>query len=615
MKRKLGKATTPGHKPRTVPSRKPVTSRTSKLKTDARRDRRVGGPTRLAAIDIGSNSVRLIVAETDGAGSYRVLDDEKEITRLGRGLHKSGKLHPETQEHSAVTIARMKSIAEGYGASRIRVVGTAACRDASNAEEFVALVRRRSGLEVEIIRPEQEALLAYRSAARAFDLTSTPAAVVDLGGGSLEIVLSAETGRSAARSKGPGGGVIERVYSLPLGAVRMTEQFGGPKHAAGKRFDELTRSARTQLKEAIGKLPFVPRLVIGTGGTFTTLASILMQRQPESAEAGQLPSSVQGREIRRSDVRHVLDYLRKLPLKERAGTPGLPADRADIIVAGLVVIDELFRALKVNTLHVHEGGIRDGLLLDMSGKDLRAAGKKAATDPIAGVKRFAKACNFEAAHASRVTRLALRLFDQLREQSAALHASKRRLGTLLEPRNRLLLEAAALLHDIGYLVNYASHHKHSYHLIVHAELPGFTRREVQVIANVARYHRAAEPKATHSNFSSLDTDDRLRVEALAAILRIADGFDRTHAQLVTDVRMQFQMRKLTIGVIATGEPAVDMWGAMRKSGLFERVFGTTLRLEWVLPESELGGKSSGLSRGRSGQSGPQSKTRQSVRKS
>lgn len=542
------------------------------------------GKRRLAAIDIGTNSIRLIVAEASADGSYRVLDDEKEITRLGRGLHATGKLEAATQEHSAITIARMKSIAEGYGAAEIRVVATAACREASNAAEFLELVRERAGLAVEVIPAEQEALLAYRSAARAFDLRGIPAAVVDIGGGSLEVIFSAGSGQDDARGAGLGGGVIERVFSMPLGAVRLTEQFGGPEKSCGKRFDDMRRAIRNRLRKSIGKPPLVPQTVVGTGGTFTTIATVLAQKELGPAAAGLFSGAVQGRELRRAEIGHLLGYLRELTVKERARIPGLPADRADIIVAGLCVIDELLGFMGANSVFVHEGGIRDGLLLSMVGPQ-SDPGVFREANPLRSVRRFAKACNYEAAHSNHVTGLALRIFDQVGSQQSALGLDDREVGTRFGERDRLLLEAAAILHDVGYLINYASHHKHSYHLIVHAELPGFTSREVQVIANVARYHRAAEPKAAHRNYAALSEADRRLVRALAAILRIADGLDRTHMQQVENLSVRFDGRAALIDVRAAQEPAVDIWGAVRKSRLFERVFGMQVHIEWRKPNS------------------------------
>lgn len=563
---------------------------------------------RLAAIDVGTNSLRLIIAEATPDGSYRVLDDEREVTRLGRGMQETGRLNSEAIEHSVAAIARMQSIAEGYGASRVRVVGTAAAREAANADELARAIQERTGLTLEIISAEQEAMLAFRSAARAFDLSSVAAAVVDIGGGSTEVVLS--IGREAAparvqasiaaagdgepaeshhalengqaNGKGapvPGsraGAMVERLYTIPLGAVRLTERFGGAEAASGERYGEMRAFVKRVVKQHIGRVPASPQTLVGTGGTFTALGAMAVQRELGPQETGLFSGVVQGHEVPRAEVRHILEYLRKLPVKERARVPGLSADRADIIVAGLVIVDAVLKRLGVDRARVHDGGIRDGLLLSMFGASPPDERAPASTDPIGAVRRFARACAFEEAHSLHVAALALAIFDQLGPELARAMGDR----GFDAARARQILEAAAVLHDVGYLINYASHHKHSYHLIVHADLPGWTSREVQVIANIARYHRCASPKRKHATFAVLARSDQQLVRVLAAVLRIADGLDRTHIQRVRSVGVQVRSGAAFFAVSADGAPDVDLWGAARKSRLFERIFGLAAHFEW-----------------------------------
>jgi exopolyphosphatase/guanosine-5'-triphosphate,3'-diphosphate pyrophosphatase len=550
----------------------------------ARENGRVGGggkSRRLAAIDVGTNSIRLIVAEAQADGAYRILDDEKEITRLGKGLGKTGKLDAGAMEHTAVTIARMRSIAEGYGAGEIRVVGTSAAREAKNTKELARAIREKAGLEFEVISGEEEAVLAYRSAARAFDLSGTPGAVVDIGGGSTEIVLSAPASAAMLGGRAPGA-LIERVYTLPLGAVRMTEMFGGAEACGRERFEEMRSYIKQMLSTRVGR-PTTPQMVIGTGGTFTTLGAMVQQRDMGRPGDGLFSGGVQGMEVARADLKHLLAYLRKQPVKERTRVPGLSADRADIIVAGLAIVDGVMKWCDANRVRVHEGGIRDGILLGMVG-DRGAEGGEGKRDPMRAVRRLAKACAYEAAHSKHVTGLALSIFDQLRDGGGAVKAEE---GMRLDDEARLLLEAAAMLHDIGYLINYAQHHKHSYHLIVHADMGGLTTRQVRVVANVARYHRAAEPKMKHGNFAALSVEDRGLVRRLSGILRIADGLDRTHMQSVESVGVRVKKGEVEFAVGAEREPSVDVWGAVRKCGLFEGVFGVKCAFEWC---EDAGGK-------------------------
>lgn len=520
------------------------------------------GPQRVAAIDIGTNSIRLLVAEVHPDGTYRSIDDERDPARIGRGLVQTGLIAERALIRAAESAARMAEIARGLGVSRIRVVGTSAVRDAKNSHELVALVRERTGLELEIISAEEEGRLAFVSAAHAFDLGSVTSGVADTGGGSTQIVLSA-------------GGVTDQIYTLPLGAVRLTEMFGGPEEASGPRFKEMRRHIKRTLRRMIGQRPFVPQTMIGTGGTFTTLANILTQQETGSGGPALPWRAAPGHEVLRAEARHLLDRLRKMPVHERSRIHGLPPERADIFVAGLTVVECLLRHMRVNAVRIHDRGIRDGLVLTM-GREIFGVPSIARRrpDPVRSARRFAETCRYERPHSEHVTRLALRLFDQL----AAAAEPGRPWAT---PEARRLLEAAGVLHDVGYLVNYAQHHKHSYHLIVHADLPGFTRREIQIVANVARYHRKAPPSPGHADFAALPAPDRRLVRALAAILRIADGLDRTHTQNVADVSAQVRGDRLLISAAAEHDPATDLWGSQRKSRLFERVFGLKVELAWA----------------------------------
>ncbi len=528
-----------------------------------------GAPSlRLAAIDVGTNSLRLIVADALPDGSYRVLDDEKAVTRLGRGFARTGRLDPKAMEDSAIAIARMKGIAEGYGARLIRAIGTCAVREASNRDEFCRLVQTRSGLVLQPISADQEARLAFLSAASAFDLSGSGVAVVDVGGGSTEIVLASS-------------GVVEQVYTLPLGAVRLTEEFEGCHLPSDERaYDRMRRSVRRVIKKTLRSVPFVPQYIIGTGGTFTTLAGVSAHRGERAGFGDVLPFQVRGYEMQRSEVKHLLEFMRQTPPRARARIPGLSPDRAEIIIAGAAIVESVLKHLGVNSLRVHDRGIRDGLLLTMIAEAFPRLEQRAPVtlDRTRAVRHFAVACRYEERHCEHVARLALDLFDQLeRERPEAL-------GACAGPAARELLKAAAILHDVGYFINYSRHHKHSYHLIVHSDLHGFTHRERQIIANVARYHRRSEPKlARHPSFAALDKVDRQLVRALSGILRIADGLDRTHTQSVEGIRLRVVGREALLYVQAAELPEVDIWGAERKSGLFQRCFGLTPRFQWVGP--------------------------------
>lgn len=512
----------------------------------------LASPVRIAAIDVGSNSIRLIVAEADPDGSYIVLDDERDVARLAAGLETRGEILEESAERAIRAIGQMKRIAEGYGASVIRAVATSAVRDARNGAAFAARVSAELGIELEVVPAEEEARLAWKSASRAFDLDASRVAVVDIGGGSVQVVLAAE-------------GVVERVHLMKLGAVRMTTRFGGGEAASGERFEEMRSFMRGVIDREIGEPPFVPQFVIGTGGTFTTLGLMDLHARKRRRMPETVPT--QGHEVQRASVRHLLERVRKTPMRERASIPGLPAERADIIVAGLTVVDCLLERLGVNVVRVHDRGIRDGLLLEMVESIFPRAEGRAERDPMRSVRRFARRCRYEEAHAEHVTRLALSIFDDLARMRSSWVGFE-----MLGERARTLLEAAGVLHDVGYLINYDKHHQHSYHLIMHADLDGFTKREVAVIANVARYHRKSRPKKKHAEFAALSPEDRELVRVLAAILRVADGLDRTHAQSARRVSLSVEGEEAVFTVESAESIDADVWGAQRKGDLFARAF-------------------------------------------
>jgi exopolyphosphatase/guanosine-5'-triphosphate,3'-diphosphate pyrophosphatase len=272
--------------------------------------------------------------------------------------------------------------------------------------------------------------------------------------------------------------------------------------------------------------------------------------------------------VTHAEVSHLLDRLRKMPLKARRGVPGLSPDRADIIIAGLTIVDRIMRQFQVNLLQVHNRGVRDGLILTMIDQNLGAPSQDP-HDRDAAVERFAATSSGELAHGRQVARLAGRIFAQL----AATFG--------MNAGDQSLLETAARLQDVGYLINYEKHHKHSYHLILNSGLPGFQPRELELIANVARYHRGAKPKRKHDNFRQLSAEDQQRVRQLAAILRLAGGLDRSHSGQVRDVLVEREGDgRLTIEVVAPENPDVDIWSARRRGKMFAKVFKTPLSIRW-----------------------------------
>ncbi|HEU4879363.1 MAG TPA: Ppx/GppA phosphatase family protein [Gemmatimonadaceae bacterium] len=509
---------------------------------------------RISAIDIGSNSIRQIIADVSPTGAIRVVDEMKAAPRLGAGVHDTGELQREAQDSAIAALGRMNALATQLGARRTRAIATSAVRDASNAAEWLDRVKSETGLEVVVLDGEDEARLSFRSAQAHFDIGTGRAAVIDIGGGSLELALSAD-------------GLVELFVSLPFGAIRMTEKYFS-SGITPRAMRKLRKAVRKRLKEEFSAKDWRGAHVIGSGGTFTNLAGIVLARQ-----GMRTARTVHGTIVQRVELEHIIDYLAALSPVERQSVPGLNAARSDIIVAGLAVIAEVLARLEAKEVAVSSYGIREGVLLELARVKPQSADRGEARER--SVRDLAERTHYEQPHARQVQKLALRIFDSIGAKIGCA------------PEDRQLLSDAALLHDIGYHINYDKHHKHSYHLITHAELLGMTPAEQVLIANVARYHRGAEPRRSHENFGPLTSADRARVKRLAAILRVADGFDRGHASAIGDIRVRFLDRALRlIAVPADGAASIrlELWGAAKKSGLLSDVAGVPVEI--VAPGGE-----------------------------
>jgi exopolyphosphatase/guanosine-5'-triphosphate,3'-diphosphate pyrophosphatase len=521
---------------------------------------------RIAAVDIGSNSIRMIVADVSPAGEIRVVDEMKAMPRLGVGVDGTGMLADVSMDAAAAALARMATLARQMHADRVDAVATSAVRDAANGGAFLDRVRAETGLAVRVLSGEEEARLSFRSALAHFELANGRTVVMDIGGGSLELALAAE-------------GLLDRLVSLPFGAIRATEQFlagaadGGRGHGATTRaLRELRRAVRWAVRDELPVREWRGARVIGSGGTFTNLAGVVAARSARTgARSGSAktpgPRSRHGTVVSRAEVEHVLDRLAAMTSAERAAVPGLNPARADIIVAGLATAAEVLAVFEARDLHVSGYGIREGLLLEAASVAPTPADPGEAR--ARSVRAFAERCRYERPHAEQVRRLALHLFDQLAG----------RLGAT--PGDREVLADAALLHDVGYHINYERHHKHSYHLIQHADLLGVTPAEQEVIAQIARYHRGKLPTRRHPAFAALDRAGRRRVRRLAAVLRVADGLDRGHAAAVGDVRVDWntgQCRIVTTPAEGADTLRLDVWGAERKSDLLARLLGVDVEI-------------------------------------
>lgn len=496
----------------------------------------------VATIDIGSNSIKLLVARLDpeDPDHYDEVLREKEMVRLAQETLQTGALSEEAMADGVDCVKRYADLARAAGAGRITAVATCAVREAENGADFIRQVRRETGVKPAVISGEEEARLTMRAVRLDLPASCDPLLVVDIGGGSTEIAVAS-------------GDEIALSESLDLGAVRLTERFVRSDPLSGKDWERLRRAVRSRLgkvRKRVRKTPF--RTAVGTSGTVLALATISRSlRGHDSPGAGHLS-------LTRRELARAVRILRKTTIKQKAEIRGLEPERRDIITAGGVLLLEIMEGLGIETLLVSERSLRDSLVLEAPAgprgseeRDVRRA----------SVERLARRAGVPNGHARRVRDLAVRLFDR----THSLHQ--------LTPLEREWLEHAAILHDVGLSISYQRHHQHSYYLIVHGGMKGFSRDEVEVIAQVARYHRKALPAKRHQPFRRLDPWKRPVVEKLAALLRLADGLDRTHRGQVSGVRLEIHRKKIVVVAEARGPADLEAWAANEKSDLFEKVFG------------------------------------------
>jgi exopolyphosphatase/guanosine-5'-triphosphate,3'-diphosphate pyrophosphatase len=499
---------------------------------------------RLAVIDLGSNSFRLVVFMA-GEGWWKRTDEIYEPVRIGEGLMASGRLGEEPMERALATLDVFAHFcrASGLGGDAVDAVATSAIRDAENAAGFLVRAHERFGLPIRVLSREQEARYGYLAAVNSTTLRD--GSVLDLGGGSLQLVRIAD--RLAGESA-----------SWPLGTVRMSERFLPPNGPAKrKQLEELCDHVAEQLADAPwladGAETHRGGRLVGTGGTVRNLAAAAQR-------AAGLPSNgVQGMVIVQDALAELISRLAALPASERASVPGIKPARADLILAGAVVVQGVLRAGGFDALETTEAGLREGVFLErlLAGEDppLFADVRRSS------VLNLAAQYHVDFDHTDHVAALALGMFDELAR--LGLHDG--------DARERELLWAACMLHDVGMSIDYDDHHKHSRYLILNGGLPGFTPVETAIIAQAARYHRKGMP--VPGPMAALFGDgDAERLDRCATLLRLAEDLERSRDQLVRSTSLALCNGDVELRLIADGESAVPRWAARRERELFARAF-------------------------------------------
>ncbi len=507
----------------------------------------------IAAIDIGTNSVHMIVVRLRPDLSFEVIDREKDMVRLGAGGLEGGELTPTAMAAALQTLAKFRRLAESHGVDEIIAAATSAVRESENGGDFIADVHRTTGIRVRVISGTEEARLIHLAAAYATGIGARTGVVIDIGGGSLEL-----TSGTAAR--------MQSGRSFKLGVIRLTEKFvtGDPLPKRDERRMVKTIRRDTRAFAAQLRRRGFDR-VIGTSGTIITLGEVAAGRRRATGDVRNLRISAKA-------VHRVRRLLADLPLADRLKVPGLDPRRADLAVAGSVLLDTLLEELRADELTLCDFALREGLVLDYIKRN-RAHIQQVERYPDVrrrSVMELGERSHFLADHARQVARLSLQLFDQLK----AFHG--------LAAREREWLEYAALLHDIGTHISYERHHKHSYYLIKNGDLRGFEPSEIDIIALVARYHRQAPPRKSHEGFGTLPRSARRVVRILGALLRLAEGLDRSHAQAITSVRVRAAAKARAPWVIrlrAGGDAELELWAAHRHVAVLAALLNRSIEFE------------------------------------
>lgn len=513
---------------------------------------------RLAAIDIGSNAFRLRIVDVDppamgpdGPRFYPfrdVLADRAPI-RLGHDVFTKGYIEPTVLGAACEALRKFRQAMDDAKVDRYRAVATSAAREASNGDLLVERAAREAGVHVEVIEGVEEARLVQLAVLERINLAGRTALLIDIGGGSTELTLLAN--RQAVFSR-----------SLPVGTVRLIESFLEEKSAVdamhGRLLDEYVHRACSEALREIKALSGGNiDMLVGTGGNIETLADLCP-----------IPSAFpEARAIEVRGMSRLLEELARMPLEERIQRYNLRADRADTIIPAAAVLRFVAEALRAEAIAAPGVGLKEGLLVDLASVHFvpHDFGAEAAA-VLDACLRLGRRYHFDEQHGTLVARLAVRLFDDL--------AGRHRMG----PRDRILLQAASTLHDVGDFVRYEGHHKHSYYVIAHSEIMGITPQERELVANVARYHRRSPPSVDHENFRALSRDDRAKVKALSAILRVADALDREHQGKVSDVSGRIEGSTLVLEAKVSGDHPLGEWTVVAKSGMLRDAMGLDVRL-------------------------------------
>ncbi len=502
---------------------------------------------RIAAIDIGSNSLKLVIVEAAASNSFTIISQDRERVRLGHETLRNKFLSDEAIQLSVDAIARFKSIAETRETDVIIAVATASVREANNASQFVEEVEKQTGVHVEIIPSLEEARLIGIATSQYYGKRNGSLLNIDIGGGSTELSLMEK-------------GVPKKLFSMKLGAVGLTEKFLRSDPPTKKEIKKLKREIQFALVQPGRKIKGETwQMASGTSGTITSVALMLNL----IAENDLLENPT----IKLERLIDLNQRLLRLDLQQRTNISVINERRAEVIIAGGLILEGVMNKLAIESIESCEYALREGVIIDYLQKS-----ETESLPPVPDVEDIklrdvfavGRRFGYEESHATQVATMAEKLFDRL----APVYD--------LERHERTFLSAAALLHDVGYHISHEAHHKHSLYLIKHSKMTGFNETEKAMIANIARYHRKSMPKDTHSDYMSLSENDRKTVDRMSSILRIADGLDRGYEGRVEDILIERDGDNLTLTLVSAEDCSSEMYAIKMKKESFEFFYGCDL---------------------------------------
>ena len=511
---------------------------------------------RIAAIDIGTNSVHVIVVQVRADRSFEVVDREKEMVRLGSGGLGGRALTEASMLAALQVLSKFRRLAESHDVDEIVAAATSAVREADNGREFLNTVRQRTGIRVRVISGTEEARLIHTAAVYGVDVADGSAVVIDIGGGSVELTRGTSS-------------KVQVAHSAKIGVIRLTEQFVRSDPLTTQDERRLTKFIGTEVAEVVERITKIGfDRVIGTSGTIQSLGQLAASAEGTTVASDDLHH----RRISAKQIRRLRRELAAKTLAERLSIPGLDPRRADLAVAGSILLDTLLKKLGAKEFTLCDLALREGLALDYIRKNQARIAKVEKYPDVRrrSVMELAERCNYARDHAEQVARMALTMFDQTQPSHG------------LGAREREWLEYSALLHDIGVHISYGRHHKHSYYLVKNGDLRGFEPQEVDVMALATRYHRRGLPKRSHAGYGNLSTELRRTVRALAAFLRVAEGLDRSHQHSVAGLEIIPGGQDYLLRIRPAGDTELELWAAQRSVAPLERVLRRIIRFEVIM---------------------------------